>query len=100
MTTSPSEPCCQVTGKYDAQPPICKYHANQGWFMNGKHTDIPYTAPCGCSWTSLAQHKLTTCPTHAIGPLACCPRSQVLQCVCAYAYSCPDHGTRHMGTHD
>lgn len=69
--------------------------------LNGHpQADHATSAHCGCTWGTITQHKLITCPTHAIGPLACCPRAHALQCVCAYAYECPDHGTRHMGTHE
>lgn len=32
----------------------------------------------------------------------CCDKALVLPpaCVCAYTTTCPDHGTRHNGTHD
>lgn len=35
-----------------------------------------------------------------IRPQACCEKAQPLQCVCAYAYTCPEHGDKHNGTHD
>lgn len=30
----------------------------------------------------------------------CCEKAEPVGCVCAYAYSCPEHGTHHVGTHD
>lgn len=33
-------------------------------------------------------------------PFACCPKAAPLPCVCAFAYSCPEHGDTHIGTHD
>jgi hypothetical protein len=31
---------------------------------------------------------------------ACCDNAKRIHCVCAAAYSCPDHGETHVGTHD
>ena len=31
---------------------------------------------------------------------ACCDKAELIPCVCMYAFSCPVHGTRHIGTHD
>lgn len=31
---------------------------------------------------------------------ACCLKAKVLPCVCAYSFTCKEHGTRHTGTHD
>jgi hypothetical protein len=104
--SSPSKKfCCRVTGDYQADPPICDFHVLDGWYMTtdfkGNHApDAKTVSPCGCAWGTLYQHKIITCATHVIGPLACCPRATALKCVCAYAYSCPDHGERHNGTHD
>jgi len=100
-----AEPCCRVKGNYLCDPPICQTHLDEGWFMSSLPKGTPCAdkltrGPCGCAWGTLDQRKYITCATHAIGPLACCPRSQALDCVCAYAYSCPDHGTRHMGSHE
>ena len=33
-------------------------------------------------------------------PHACCEKARVLPCVCAYSYECPEHGTRHIGSHE
>lgn len=33
-------------------------------------------------------------------PHACCGDARALRCVCAYAYECPTHGAKHIGTHD
>ncbi len=30
----------------------------------------------------------------------CCRKASPVTCVCMYAYTCPDHGERHVGTHD
>jgi len=30
----------------------------------------------------------------------CCPKATWLDCVCSIAFKCPDHGTKHIGTHD
>ena len=32
--------------------------------------------------------------------LACCDQAVFLNCVCAWAFRCPIHGDRHIGTHD
>lgn len=31
---------------------------------------------------------------------ACCPKAKPMACVCEYAWECPDHGVKHIGTHD
>lgn len=33
-------------------------------------------------------------------PGKCCERATVLPCVCAYSWTCPDHGDTHVGSHD
>jgi hypothetical protein len=30
----------------------------------------------------------------------CCDKAEYINCVCAYATSCPEHGDKHVGTHD
>lgn len=30
----------------------------------------------------------------------CCDKAEILPCVCAFAFACPKHGERHVGTHD
>jgi hypothetical protein len=30
----------------------------------------------------------------------CCARATALACVCAFAWTCPEHGDCHVGTHD
>lgn len=30
----------------------------------------------------------------------CCPKAEVVPCVCEVSYTCPDHGTRCKGSHD
>lgn len=31
---------------------------------------------------------------------ACCEKATPIPCVCMHSFSCPDHGTMHVGTHD
>lgn len=31
---------------------------------------------------------------------ACCPQAVPIPCVCAFAFTCPEHGDRHIGSHD
>jgi len=31
---------------------------------------------------------------------ACCDKAVQIPCVCSYAFRCPEHGERHVGTHD
>lgn len=31
---------------------------------------------------------------------ACCHRAVQIPCVCAFAFTCPEHGDRHVGSHD
>ena len=33
-------------------------------------------------------------------PKACCEKAEIINCVCEIAWNCPEHGTRHHGTHD
>lgn len=33
-------------------------------------------------------------------PFACCGKAVPINCVCAYSYDCPDHGAKHIGSHD
>jgi hypothetical protein len=35
-----------------------------------------------------------------VDPAACCEKAVWLPCVCAKSFRCPEHGDRHMGTHD
>lgn len=37
---------------------------------------------------------------HTLRAYACCDKAVQVPCVCTYATECPDHGTRHNGTHD
>jgi hypothetical protein len=30
----------------------------------------------------------------------CCTRARAVQCSCAFHWSCPSHGDRHIGSHD
>ena len=30
----------------------------------------------------------------------CCPQATLTNCVCAHSRACPEHGTKHHGTHD
>ncbi|WP_224249568.1 hypothetical protein [Hyalangium gracile] len=30
----------------------------------------------------------------------CCARARAVQCSCAFHWSCPSHGDRHLGSHD
>lgn len=31
---------------------------------------------------------------------ACCEKAEFTPCVCMYSFKCPEHGERHIGTHD
>jgi hypothetical protein len=33
-------------------------------------------------------------------PKACCEKAETINCVCAQAWRCPEHGEMHHGTHD
>ena len=35
-----------------------------------------------------------------IARFGCCEKAEPTACVCAYSFRCPDHGERHIGTHD
>jgi len=30
----------------------------------------------------------------------CCKQARLINCVCMYAFDCPEHGAKHIGTHD
>ena len=103
--------CCSVTqpggtprGALEADITICPIHVSEGWTVVqgrwGYTVDATHTQPCGCVVTTLEQLSLSKCQTHAVGPMACCPEATVRGCVCMYAYDCPTHGTRHIGSHD
>lgn len=32
--------------------------------------------------------------------MACCDKARSINCVCAYSFICPEHGERHIGSHD
>lgn len=36
----------------------------------------------------------------AMRSYACCPSAERNGCVCAYSFTCSEHGTIHVGTHD
>jgi len=66
---------------------------------------------CGAELTSdladlaLARFERMTCSSDCsrrriIAAWACCDKAQITPCVCAYAFSCEEHGDRHVGTHD
>lgn len=38
--------------------------------------------------------------TEGITRSRCCPKAEVVPCVCEVSYTCPDHGTRCKGSHD
>ena len=31
---------------------------------------------------------------------ACCSKAKPIECVCVYAFTCPEHGERHIGSHE
>jgi hypothetical protein len=31
---------------------------------------------------------------------ACCSKAELAACVCVYYFKCPEHGERHIGSHD
>jgi hypothetical protein len=38
--------------------------------------------------------------TELITRFGCCAKAEILGCVCHYAFRCPVHGDKHIGTHD
>lgn len=53
------------------------------------------------------KHEQQTCSTECsrkqlLAQYACCDKMTFLgrDCTCMYAFKCPDHGERHVGTHD
>jgi hypothetical protein len=56
--------------------------------------------PCGCVVAILDGARSNVCRTHTISPLACCEQAKPFHCVCYSSFSCPVHGTKHIGTHD
>ena len=37
---------------------------------------------------------------HRLRGARCCPKATWLQCACHEAFTCPEHGEKHIGTHD
>jgi hypothetical protein len=66
----------------------------------GKELDTIQTDSCGCQRRFINGRSLSFCKVHKIGPHACCEKAHVTNCVCAYSYTCPEHGDIHIGTHD
>lgn len=40
------------------------------------------------------------CKREIIQRYACCEKADFSPCVCMYSFKCPEHGERHIGTHD
>lgn len=106
-TTAPY--CCSVTRPggdraWGTAPSVCPSHALQGWALYARgdrlDADRATTHRCGCVYTSIEQIRISLCPTHRVGPMACCPEATRVACVCAYSYACPTHGDVCYGTHD
>lgn len=54
---------------------------------------------------ALGRFEQTTCSTECskretIERHACCEKAEMTPCVCMYSFKCPEHGERHIGTHD
>jgi len=100
--TVQAPPCCEAMGLNNGE--ICWACQAKGWIMVrgkwGMRLDHITRYDCGCVVTTMEQIKLSKCPTHEIGPMACCPKAQPSNCVCMYSYKCPEHGDQHIGTHD
>lgn len=101
MTTLP--PCCSITAPPGSDPflamTVCAEHAAQGWQKVFGKIDCVETLPCGCRMASIQSVYLTRCLSHGLA-LACCARATPRACVCAFAFDCPTHGERHVGSHD
>ena len=46
-------------------------------------------------WSSYAYLEV-----QSIAGKRCCPKAEVVACMCEVAYTCPDHGMQHNGSHD
>jgi len=51
--------------------------------------------PTPQQWSSGAYLEVTSIAGHR-----CCPKAVGNPCMCEVSYSCPDHGTRCVGSHD
>jgi hypothetical protein len=78
------------------------FHVGPSRLTTGQHKGegMNDRALCGCVRTIIDQRTISLCPTHTVGPMACCPEASRRQCVCMYSYSCPTHGEQHIGSHD
>ena len=51
------------------------------------------------------RHEAQTCSSKCtrkelIERYACCSKARMMNCVCMYAFNCPEHGETHIGSHD
>ena len=83
---------------------------NLAWFLQAMDT-YGHCAMCGgklnAAQTALAmsRYEKQVCGAECTAKQivlyhGCCPQAQLIPCVCMYAFKCPEHGERHIGTHD
>ena len=96
--------CCSVTATPGSDPykaqTVCDVHAAEGWQTVLGQIDHVKTLPCGCQLANLRSFYVSRCARHSISEYACCDQAKRLNCVCYSAFTCPEHGTRHVGSHD
>lgn len=54
---------------------------------------------------ALRRFEQQTCSTDCskaqmVKRMGCCEKAEMTPCVCAYSFKCPEHGEKHIGTHD
>ena len=60
----------------------------------------------GSAWSEPGPEKPPTVKPESdmqkdiIRRFGCCEKAEFTNCVCMYSFWCPDHGTKHVGTHD
>lgn len=81
------------------------------WPSSSSLDRFRFCAECGAELTidlakiARARFEQTTCSTDCskrqlISSMGCCEKAEMTPCVCAYSFKCPEHGEKHIGTHD
>ena len=66
------------------------FNAQVAWHTRGSNP-----TPSPQLWCSYANLVIKTIAGHR-----CCPKATGVPCMCEVSYTCPDHGTRCVGSHD
>ena len=81
------------------------------WHSSSSLDRFRFCAGCGAELVidlariALARFEQSTCSTDCskrqlIKRMGCCEKAEMTPCVCAYSFKCPEHGEKHIGTHD